>query len=66
MGAVIPKFFSLKLVKLLLKTRIFHLIFRKFLKFREMSLKVFLDGISDNQVFKSVVSYGFGDIGKTK
>ena len=31
-----------------------------------MSLKVFLDGISDNQVFKSVVSYGFGDIGKTK
>ena len=63
MGAIIPKVLSIKLVKILLKTGIFHLMFRKFLKIRGTSVIEFLDGISDNKEFKHVLSYAFGDIG---
>ena len=63
MGVMVPKFLPIKLVKILLKTGIFHLIFRKFLKVCGMTVKDTLDEISDNEEFKSVVSYIFGDMG---
>ena len=64
MGVMVPKFLPIKLVKILLKTGIFHLIFRKFLKVCGMTVKDTLDEISDNEEFKSVVSYIFGDMGR--
>ena len=64
MGVMIPKFLPIKVVKILLKTGIFHLMFQKFMKVARMSLKEALDEISDNEEFKSVMSYIFGDMGK--
>ena len=63
-GAIIPKVLSTGLVKLLIKTGLFHLIFRKFTKYTRLSLKEFLDDVSDNDTFKLFMSYAFGDLGR--
>ena len=63
MGVMAPKVIPLKIVKILIKTGIFHLMFRKFLKVCRLTLKDALDEISDNLEFKSVCSYIFGDMG---
>ena len=52
------------LIKLLIKTGLFYLIFRKFTKYTRLSLQEFLDKYSDNETFKLYISYAFGDIGK--
>ena len=64
MGVMVPKMMPIKLVKILLKTGLFHLIFRKFMKVCGLSVKDSLDEISDNEEFKSVISYIFGDMGR--
>ena len=52
------------LIKLLIKTGLFYLIFRKFTKYTRLSLQEFLDQYTDNETFKLYISYAFGDIGK--
>ena len=64
MGVMVPKMMPIKLVKILLKTGLFHLIFRKFMKVCGLSVKDSLDEISDNEEFKRVISYIFGDMGR--
>ena len=64
MGAIIPKLLSLDLVKLLIKTGLFKLIFRKFTKYTRLSVKAFLDEISDNDTFKLFMTYAFGGLGR--
>ena len=64
MGVVIPKIIPLKIVKILMKTGLFSLLFRKYLKRCGMSVKETFDKLSDNNTFKNVLSYAFGDIGE--
>ena len=63
-GFLLPKIIPSTLIKVLTKTKIYHVIFRRFLKLCNMSLSRFLDSISDDKHFKSVVSYVFGDLGR--
>ena len=63
-GVVIPKVLPLMVVKILIKTGLFHLIFRKFTKYSRMSVKDAFDQISDNEEFKTFLSYSFGDLGR--
>ena len=63
MGVVVPKIIPLKIVKILMKTHLFDLLFRNYLKWCGMTLREALDKMSDNEEFKNVLSYAFGDIG---
>ena len=64
MGLMIPKLLPLKLAKILIKTGIFNLLCRRYLKMCGTSVKEALDEISDNKEFKGVLCYIFGDLGR--
>ena len=60
-----PKFYSMFLVKLLINTGLFKLLFSTYCKLIHTSVREALDKLTDNEEFKAVVCYIFGDMGKT-
>lgn len=64
MGIMIPKMMPLWLAELAIKTGVYQLLMRKFMKLLKLTLKDALDEMTDNEEFKAVVSYIFGDIGE--
>ena len=63
-GFLFPKTISLTVAKKLINTKLFHIMFRKYMKLCDMSLKYALDEISDDEEFKNVLAYAFGDFGR--
>ncbi|KAL4223041.1 hypothetical protein ACF0H5_016518 [Mactra antiquata] len=62
-GVLIPKILPLWLSKIAIKTGIYHLVMRKFIKMSTKTFRSFLDDITDNEEFKAVIGYIFGDMG---
>ena len=60
---MIPKLYSSALVKVLIKTGLFNLLFSKYCRMIHTSVKDALDELSDNEEFKAVLCYIFGDMG---
>jgi len=64
MGVILPKVFSRTLAKIAIKTGLYQLFMRKYMRLMRQSARQALDEITDNEEFKSVVLYIFGDMGK--
>ena len=64
MGIITPKMMPLWLAKFVIKTGIYQLFMRKFMKLSKITLKEALADMTDNADLKAVVSYIFGDIGE--
>ena len=59
------KMLPLPLVKLLVKTRIFQMIFGRFMAVINRTIKDALDDLTDNEELKNVLTYfGYLDLGK--
>ncbi|XP_052802651.1 all-trans-retinol 13,14-reductase-like [Mya arenaria] len=63
LGVMVPKFLPRWLAMLSIKTGIYQLVMRKFMRLTKLTVKQALDDLSDDQEFKACMSYIFGDMG---
>lgn len=63
MGVIIPKFIPKPVAKFAIKTGLYQLFMRKFMRLMRLTARQALDEITDNEEFKAVVLYIFGDMG---
>jgi len=60
---IIPKVLPKRLMQFVINTGLYSLIMRKYTKLYRLTAQEALDSLSDNEEFKSVLSYIFGDMG---
>ncbi|XP_045172753.2 all-trans-retinol 13,14-reductase-like [Mercenaria mercenaria] len=63
LGVMIPKMVPRWVAQIAIKTGIYQLVMRKYMKLCRLTVKDALDELTDNAEFKAVASYIFGDLG---